>query len=114
VHDHDAGVLEDGGRPRLPMEPLLERGPLALGDGEADLDRLERDSPAEVGVGRAVHDPHHSTAELALDLVAAEALRDFGAHRSPEGDSILQRPCRHKSPSMAGLQPALQRFTFLR
>jgi hypothetical protein len=90
VHHDDAGVGEDGRRPGLALEALLERGALAFGDGEADLDRLQRDAPAEVGVGRAVYDAHHSAAELALDLVAAKALRDFGGHSlSREGSPIL-------------------------
>ncbi len=75
VHDHDVRVGQARGDLGLREEPSLELFPLVGGDGEGEPDGLEGDGPPEDRVQGLVHDAHHSAADLAANVVAADGGR---------------------------------------
>jgi hypothetical protein len=75
VHDHDVGVGQARRDLGLREEPPLELLLLVRGDREGEADGLEGDGPIEDGVQGLVHDAHHSAADLAANVVAADGGR---------------------------------------
>ncbi len=94
VHDHDVGVGQPRGDLGLREEPPLELLLLVRGDREGEPDGLEGDGPIEDRVQGFVHDAHHSAADLAANVVAAD-----GGRLSPLLDQ--HRPNRPR-PSAGG------------
>ena len=74
VDDHDPGMLEARGHPRLREEPRLEGLAVFRAKGPG-MDRLQGDGAAKGGIVRHVDDPHGAAAQLASDLVVADPRR---------------------------------------
>ena len=92
MNDHDSGMLKPRRGAGFGEEALLERGPLALGDGKGELDGLQSHEPAQVGVVRTVDDAHHPASELSSELGNAPGSSEFP--RSPRSQTIPEdRSC---------------------
>ena len=78
VYDHDRGVREAGGGPRLVEEALLVALGVPVGVLDGGADDLEGDVTAEVAVVGPIDDAHRPAPQLSPDLVAA---RDLGERR---------------------------------
>jgi hypothetical protein len=76
VHGADAGVVERGGGPGLPLEPLEDRRVALHLVGE----ELDRHPPAEARVLRLEDDSHAARAEPAQDLVMRHRAADLDFH----------------------------------
>ena len=91
-------MRERPGRLRLPEEPLGELALLDVVLGR-DADGLQRDETPDHGVAAEVDDPHRSLAQLAHDLVAAEALRKVRGGRPGLGGQTTSSGRRVRIPS---------------
>ena len=100
VHDHDRGMGQARGRPRLGQEALVEAVLLLGRRAEGELDALERDRARELGIVRLVDDAHHPAADHASDLVAAD-----GAGKG-FGQGLRSAPLSYETTSGAGASGA--------
>ena len=89
VHDHDVRVRQPRERLGFAQQParIADRGAGAC----LGVQELQRDHAIELGIERAIHDPHPTFAEAIEDDVAADARAAFeilGLHPSPDENRI--------------------------